>query len=686
MLNLNLTDDRIQSNAVYEFYKDGLPALFLPDVKEINIIVGANNSRKSRFLRNVLSLEQKVLVESGVDLNVFYHLGLNLGARVLKLKENGISGSLVSMRIFAPENKLGQILIGFFEEVKEAHRNVTAENLSALIDDMSKLLLNMSHEQPVEEFTKKASQLETACGLILYLYQHVRESGNKLVSTMSYPDGPFRHMEPVIPGVEQQGMVPYVNETIDCIGDVEEWVRSIKGVQAKHHRKNNIYIPVLRTSRSLSGVSGDIFLETIKKQHFNDKLPSKVEVDTGLSLYEKINFARNGSTPERRAFTEFEHFIGITFFKSKDIHIVAHANRSNSEKTIRITVPGQREDVPIYDLGDGVQGVINLLFPVFTAHNGDWIFIDEPENHLHPGYQNIFMRAIAENEFLKKKGLRYFINTHSNHILSEAFLSPTDLAIFVFRNRDSNSSNIQSFSQNEYNTLELLGVMNTSVFVTNCTIWVEGITDRFYLRAFLNAYCKSLDEDQYRPNEGYDFSFIEYAGKNLVHYDFEDSNGDNIASYFLNSNVFLLADSDFDLEKHKKYEKINNPNFTYLKTQVPEIENLIPEKILKAFLIEDLHCDPKSVDSLPSLGANSKLGKTFSGITRKGKLIPIEAKHGGTLSPPYKSKLSKYVYTQILTDQLKWDDLVSSKRLKDIVVSLYKFIKKNNGKLSPINI
>jgi hypothetical protein len=680
MINLNLINDSTDTNPVYEYFKNDLPAKFLADIRNINVMVGANNSRKSRFLRNVLSLEQIKMVKTDTDLNVLIHEGASLADQVNFLNENGIGGSLISMRTFAPDNELGKILAAYFDEIKEPHRNLNAGNISALINGINKLILQLSDSQPMELLRKKAVQLETACELILYLYKYLQTKGDKMVAIMSYPDGPFRHMEPTVPGVKSQSIVPFVDQTIRTISALKSWVEKLRGIEFEVHRKNNIYIPVLRTSRSLSGSSGDVFSDTLKKQHFNDKLPAKLEIETGLKLYEKINYARNGTSPERKAFTEFEHFIGMTFFKSKDIYIVAHADRSGKDRTIRISVPGQKEDVPIYDLGDGVQGIINLLFPIFTAGKGDWVFIDEPENHLHPGYQNIFMRAIGENEFLKQKGLRYFINTHSNHVLSEAFLSPADSSIFVFSNRDSNSSNIFAFNQDHYSTLELLGVMNTSVFITNCTIWVEGITDRFYMRAFLHAYCQTLDNQHYRPNEGFDFSFVEYAGKNLVHYDFNGDQGDNIASYFLNSNVFLLADSDFDKEKHKRYEQIDRPNFSYHKTEVPEIENLIPEAILKAFLVNELGCDKDSVLQLRTIGPNVKLGQALEGITRKAVKVPIQAKYGGTLNPYYKSKLSKYVYNQILSGNISWDELSSSKRLKEIILSLYKFIQSRNGK------
>lgn len=142
---------------------------------------------------------------------------------------------------------------------------------------------------------------------------------------------------------------------------------------------------------------------------------------------------------------------------------------------------------------------------------------------------------------------------------------------------------------------------------------MEGITDRFYVRAFLYAFLNSLPDSGFHPNEGFDFSFIEYAGKNLVHYDFDELSERNISSYFINSNVFILADSDFDEQKHKKYNKIKRTNFVYMQTNLPEIENLLPGEVLMSFLLEELKCDPDSLPKLSKGISGEKLGLCFWG-------------------------------------------------------------------------
>ena len=61
--------------------------------------------------------------------------------------------------------------------------------------------------------------------------------------------------------------------------------------------------------------------------------------------------------------------------------------------------------------------------------------------------------------------------------------------------------------------LDLLGVRNSSVFLSNCVIWTEGVTDRMLLRKLLELFTDfSYLEDRH-------YSFAEYGGSNLENFD-----------------------------------------------------------------------------------------------------------------------------------------------------------------------
>src|SRR6266481_5930628 len=65
---------------------------------------------------------------------------------------------------------------------------------------------------------------------------------------------------------------------------------------------------------------------------------------------------------------------------------------------------------------------------------------------------------------------------------------------------------------------------NSSVFLSNSTIWVEGITDRRYVSHYLDLYQNHLrDESEAnslsaprRYRQDLHYSFVEYAGATLL--------------------------------------------------------------------------------------------------------------------------------------------------------------------------
>src|SRR5690606_16212310 len=84
-----------------------------------------------------------------------------------------------------------------------------------------------------------------------------------------------------------------------------------------------------------------------------------------------------------------------------------------------------------------------------------------------------------------------------------------------------------------------------------CSIWVEGVSDRNYIKAFLKAYIDDASNKAEILKEDIDFAFFEYAGSNIDHYIFEPLSFEieedikkNINALALNNKIFLVADSD----------------------------------------------------------------------------------------------------------------------------------------------
>lgn len=448
--------------------------------------------------------------------------------------------------------------------------------------------------------------------------------------------------------------------------------------------KEKKYIPVLRSLHDNSNLRSDSFEQTIKK-NYNI---SKDVLYTGLSIFNEILNLKNSRKEERDKVNEFEKFLSHHFFDNKEVNITSDIK---SEK-ILFSVDGVEH--PVHEIGNGIQSLIIILFPIFTANKNDWFFIEEPETNLHPGLQRVFIETLLNDEYLKTKNLRFFFTTHSNHFLDTSLIND-NVSIFQFKKESNNTFIIKNNIKPNKEVIDLLGVKSTSVFLANTSLWVEGPTDRKYLSKFLKLYCET---NGFQPlKEDIDFAFFEYGGNLIEHYLFEENEEfdeneirEKINSFALSSKIYLLSDNDNPKENSKKYlrqEKLNklsnvNSNFFYQNTIVKEIENLLPKKIIQDFMSEIL-IDEESKDKAVKIRFkitdynNVGLGKFYEDLFLKRKIPKKSIRkfkaESGTLKNEYKNKLANF----FIKSEYKYSDLIEDNdQLKKLIEKLYVFVKK----------
>jgi hypothetical protein len=147
-----------------------------------------------------------------------------------------------------------------------------------------------------------------------------------------------------------------------------------------------------------------------------------------------------------------------------------------------------------------------------------------------------------------------------------------------------------------------LGVRPSATFLANATIWVEGVSDCAYLRAYMEAfvyYLKVQGKDwgerlaqrleQYKEDRHY--AFVEYNGSNLEHFSFEsnecdagqgeEKSGREIRVPDLCATAIVIADGDVREKGDRStwLEEQLKERFVCLPGK--EIENLIPEALMK---------------------------------------------------------------------------------------------------------
>lgn len=355
------------------------------------------------------------------------------------------------------------------------------------------------------------------------------------------------------------------------------------------------YIPILRGMRPVTDQENkQPYIERAQKDYFSDttKFNSK-NIITGECLYHELKIHLLGEPEQRDLIKNYEKKLSQYFFDNEPVSLIP----KHDQDVVNIKIGADRQ-FPISDLGDGLQQAIILTYEAYIKSKNkagkDEIhafFIEEPELHMHAGMVRQLM-----NFYLNETKHYYFFTTHSNHLLDMA--DESDQVIIQKFVKQAKQDDEKQFEFKIYrcdrdrDLLASLGVKPSSVYLANCTIWVEGITDRLYITKYMEKYLSELKESnlelfkkyrRFMPN--YHYTFVEYAGSNLVHWSFSDEFAEHLSDQGMNallttSSVLLIADGDIQT-KGSRVEQLSETlgeKFVLLKCK--ETENTLSSNLI----------------------------------------------------------------------------------------------------------
>ncbi|MDM5226074.1 ATP-binding protein [Cytobacillus sp. NJ13] len=589
----------------------------ISNLSKINIFVGTNNSGKSRMLRYLFAENPLLFTPSGIELEKINQI-------ISNFKQN-VTQTIQSFNLLDYDGIINQI---------ESLQNITyLVEGDGYLSDFSRLIEKLVHI--------RGQLVATHRGMTLSIIDYDRL--NERLREVA------------------QGTMDALEQDLPSKFDFRK-----------------VYIPTLRGLRTLEG-NENYYLKRTKTDYFGTQ--EQVDVFTGLDLYEEVKSLLLGSLEDREKIAEFQEYLSRVFFDGQQVTLVP-----SIKSDVLFVKIGQEREQPIYNLGDGIQSIIILTFPLFKYKSEKLLlFIEEPELYLHPGLQRKLLETMmseSENQF------QYFITTHSNHFL-DLTLDIDMISIYSFnkefdelehKEKDAKFT-VENVSNEDTNVLEMLGVRNSSVFLSNCTIWVEGITDRYYLRHYLKIYINSLNENL-DLKEDYHYSFVEYSGNNITHWSFLDDDtttGEETAFNSMNverlcSRLLLITDRDSEnklARQQKLQEKLGE---RYYCLSCKEIENLLSKNVVLKVIAgyENLNVDELQFqgDFTEESYRDEYLGKFIDDNLVDRKRRGTYGSDSGTI----RDKVS--FCKKAISNIYSINDL--SAEANDLCEKIYQFIKINN--------
>jgi AAA15 family ATPase/GTPase len=130
-----------------------------------------------------------------------------------------------------------------------------------------------------------------------------------------------------------------------------------------------------------------------------------------------------------------------------------------SNKNVVYQIEGKLTTIPINSHGDGFISLLNVIRYFMKSRDGI-LLIEEPENHLHPKYINVFI----ENLFLysEKLNIQVFISTHSYDLIQSALKyaqSNNQKELLLISKMTSNGEIIEKIDYNVDDGLKIIDEM-----------------------------------------------------------------------------------------------------------------------------------------------------------------------------------------------------------------------------------
>jgi energy-coupling factor transporter ATP-binding protein EcfA2 len=182
--------------------------------------------------------------------------------------------------------------------------------------------------------------------------------------------------------------------------------------------------------------------------------------------------------------------------------------------------------------------IVSVLAFMRRCRSGALILLDEPDRHLHPSLQRVMLEMIATEGH--RLNAQIIIATHSSVLTNpELGRRVGAKAVVVARGRCEELVDARR-------VLDDLGVTSGDLVQANGLIWVEGPSDRLYLKSWIELCARA--KGFAAPIERVHYAFVSYGGALLKHLALSDASSEKLDLRAVNRNFFIVIDRDMSAE------------------------------------------------------------------------------------------------------------------------------------------
>ena len=292
-----------------------------------------------------------------------------------------------------------------------------------------------------------------------------------------------------------------------------------------------------------------------------------------------------GNSEHWQEYIEKEFLNLINIVVAPEIKFVRIFTKTSQSNLYEIYLEEEKKGgIKLSDCGSGLKTIIATLtllhiIPHLTKNYKNVLALEELENNLHPSLERKLLKYIRQYSDKYPETL-IFLTTHSNVALDMFGKDYRSQIVRVCN--DGHKSIVETvISDNDKQILlDDLGVKASDLLQANCLIWVEGPSDRIYIKKWLDLF------SNYKLEEGLQYQFICYGGALLSNY--TATNNKNLIDLLkVNRHSYVVMDSDKNSDDTKLKDRVKRiskelPNSHWI-TAGKEIENYLPTEALTEY-------------------------------------------------------------------------------------------------------